>query len=79
MTLNSICSNAETILTILKTLDPVNATQNSIVKQSDQIPEGKKTTLVGIKVKSKQTPQNIVIFRTDTEAFPTELRNESTF
>ena len=36
-------------------LDSASPTQNSVIKQEERIPERQKTTLVGIKVKIKQT------------------------
>ena len=64
-------------------LDSPSPTQNSVIKQEDWIPERQKTTLVGIKIKIKQTPCNVVTtkktYRTEPEVLREELRNESAF
>ena len=61
----------------------VDATQNSVFKQEDRIPDLRRTVLVGIKIKIKQTPCNVVTtkktYRTEPEVLREELRNESAF
>ena len=64
-------------------LDSASPTQNSVIKQEERIPERQKTTLVGIKVKIKQTPRNVVTTKktycTEPEVLREKLRNESAF
>ena len=59
-------------------LDSANATQ-----LEGRIPDRRRTALVGIKTKIKQTPCNVVTtkktYRTETEVLLEELRNESAF
>ena len=61
----------------------VDATQNSVFKQEDRIPDLRRTALVGIKIKIKQTPCNVVTTKktycTEPEVLREELRNESAF
>ena len=64
-------------------LDPQNSTQDSVFKQSYQIPERKKPALVYNKVKIEQAPYNLVAtqntYRMNNEALSVELLNETVF
>lgn len=64
-------------------LDSEDATQCPLLRQEDRIPDERKTTLAGVKVKMKETPCNLVttnkIYRADTEVLAEELLNESAF
>ena len=64
-------------------LDPANATQNSVIEQENRIPERRRTNLVVIKIKIKQTPCNLATmkktYRTEPENVHGELLNESPF
>ena len=64
-------------------LDSENARQYPLLRQEDRIPDRRETTFIGIKVKVKETPCNLVTtkktYQTDTEVLPEELLNETAF
>ena len=64
-------------------LDSEDTTEYPLLRQEDRIPDERKTTLVGVKIKVKETPCNLATtkktYRADTEVLPEELQNQSAF